>query len=48
MLQGEAEVSQDTQDMPGAQRSVVFHVHSWVQVRMLCYMCERCATWTAI
>lgn len=31
--QGEAAVSAATQGMPGAQRSVVFCVHAWVQVR---------------
>jgi hypothetical protein len=32
MLQGEAAMSPDTLGMPGAQRSVAFCVHSWVQV----------------
>jgi hypothetical protein len=32
VVQGEAAMSPDTLGMPGAQRSVAFCVHSWVQV----------------
>ena len=32
-VQGEAAMSPDTLNMPGAQRSVAFCVHSWVQVK---------------
>jgi hypothetical protein len=41
-VQGEAAMSPDTLGMPGAQRSVAFCVHSWVQVTPLHPAPRRC------